>query len=202
MPIRTLVFFCCFGINLVMSLDCLPHGSTLCTKEPLCCNSGYFYNAECSGCRECMKAEGEECGGEWDLSGLCAPRLRCQNSTQYNPGTCVKVQHWDPPSPKLGLRKAPKCDGLKEGFCSCALEDQPDHNKNCKPIDFFGEGEEGKYGYCFLENIQDFKNPTKNCHADTKWSVTHSRFYSYKACENYTPYQNKRYYERPIVIRD
>jgi len=199
MPLRTLVFICCFGINLVMSLDCLPPGSTPCTTEPLCCKSGYFTEDPCNGCRECLKAKDEVCGGLWDGHGHCVPGLSCKNSTQYNPGKCMK----DGSTNDLGymttrtvMSKAPKCDSSKEGFCSCALEDprtedQPELIKNCLPIYFFGEGKEGRYGYCFLENIQDFKNPTKNCHADTEWSVTHSRFYSYKACENYTPYQDE-----------
>jgi len=82
--------------------------------------------------------------------------------------------------------------------CRCALEDRDaEVNKNCRapsnPNIFFlsPSGERtADPGYCFLENVQDPKNPTKNCFSDVEWSATYSRYYSHRACLKYVPYQN------------
>jgi len=267
--ILTLIFICGFGINLVMSLDCLPPGSQPCLKEPLCCNSGYFTTKPCGNCRACVKAEGEKCGGLFDEDGICAPGLHCKKHCPPEvadgdecklrpwgmPGKCVKnattevarpelcslppmrpdfgimclatipVYHWDNKRGKCvkyvyggcggtknlfdteqdcydtcnggkptaavvdnGWRKAPKCSSCPDkNACRCALEASPERNENCIAAEWQRPDHKG---YCFLENIQDPKNPTKHCFNDMKWSITHSRYYSYEACDTYVPYQN------------
>jgi len=198
----TLIFICGFGINLVLSLTCKgPPGSYLCEKEPLCCNSGYFTTSDCGNCRACAKAEGEKCGNFWDKDGICAPGLHCKKHCPpiMVDGDKCKIGTWDMPGKCVknatkeavddnGWRKAPKCSSCPDkNACRCALEASPERNENCLAAEWQHPDHKG---YCFLENIQDPKNPTKHCFNDMKWSITHSRFYSYEACDTYVPYQN------------
>jgi len=41
-------------------------------------------------------------------------------------------------------------------------------------------GSEPAYGWCFLENIEDPTDATKNCFPDALWSFTHGRFWSHR----------------------
>ena len=41
-------------------------------------------------------------------------------------------------------------------------------------------GAEPSYGWCFLENIEDPTDVTKNCFPDALWSATHGRFWSHR----------------------
>jgi hypothetical protein len=59
-------------------------------------------------------------------------------------------------------------------------------------FDFYGlyilcRGEVTSYGWCFLENIEDPTDATKNCFTDALWSHTHGRFWSH-AVNCYTSY--------------
>ena len=42
--------------------------------------------------------------------------------------------------------------------------------------------EELQNGWCFLDNVQDPKNPTDNCFEDAQFSVADGRFWSNEAC--------------------
>jgi len=42
--------------------------------------------------------------------------------------------------------------------------------------------EEAEEGWCFLDNVQDPKNPTEDCFEDTTWSVVDGKFWSNQAC--------------------
>jgi len=46
-------------------------------EPPQCCKSGYTTLGYCRCCKACAKAEGEICGGQYDLYGTCAPGLSC-----------------------------------------------------------------------------------------------------------------------------
>ena len=37
-------------------------------------------------------------------------------------------------------------------------------------------------GWCFLENVVDPTNPTRDCYEDTQWSEVDGRFWSNQAC--------------------
>jgi len=41
-----------------------------------------------------------------------------------------------------------------------------------------------QYGYCFLDNIQDPSNPSRNCFSDVSYSPADGRFYSFQACRD------------------
>merc|ERR1712168_1438190 len=203
--ILTLIFICGFGINLVMPLSC-PMGY-ICEQEPLCCNSGYFDTDVCGYCRACAKAEGEKCGNDWNLDGSCAPGLHCKRCSPeldgdkcqkdysiHLPGKCVKDAKKED---KSWMRKAPKCSSCPDKkACRCALEASPERNENCISQEWQRPDHKG---FCFLENVQDPKNPTKNCFNDIMWSTTHSRFYSHEACDTYVPYQNQD--NRPLDVK-
>eukprot|EP00091_Calanus_sinicus_P016560 TRINITY_DN35991_c0_g1_i1.p1 TRINITY_DN35991_c0_g1~~TRINITY_DN35991_c0_g1_i1.p1 ORF type:complete len:152 (-),score=38.93 TRINITY_DN35991_c0_g1_i1:83-538(-) len=42
--------------------------------------------------------------------------------------------------------------------------------------------EELQNGWCFLDNVQDPKNPTDNCFQDAQFSIADGRFWSNEAC--------------------
>merc|ERR1719167_1776480 len=129
--ILTLIFIFCFGINLVMPFSCRYWSAGPCKEEPLCCKSGYFTTHYCGPCRVCAKAEGDVCGGDYNLGGSCAHGLECKEQkkktdkgwiTLYGgTGTCEK----DEESKDLPrwLWKAPKCSTVPgKKTCRCALE--------------------------------------------------------------------------------
>ena len=47
-------------------------------------------------------------------------------------------------------------------------------------IGFIYRGDVTSYGWCFLENIEDPTDLTKNCYLDALWSPTHGRFWSHR----------------------
>ena len=54
-------------------------------------------------------------------------------------------------------------------------------------------GDVTTYGWCFLENIEDPTDPTKNCFSDALWSHTHGRFWSHVViisglCQHLVPF--------------
>ena len=72
-------------------LDEEPQQCAAC--EPLIpdnCPSGQLAKDVCECCDVCAKAEGEECGGVWSLSGTCADYLFCEENSVGNfmPGIC------------------------------------------------------------------------------------------------------------------
>ena len=72
-------------IFIVAILVSIPASSSLscgCDPEricniPTCCDSGYLIKDVCGCCFVCAKSEGEACGGEWGVAGICAKGMRC-----------------------------------------------------------------------------------------------------------------------------
>ncbi|XP_064085503.1 single insulin-like growth factor-binding domain protein-1 isoform X1 [Macrobrachium nipponense] len=53
------------------------------------CTYGTVMNP-CTCCFECLKGEGEECGGQLDVFGTCAEKLTCYRGCgMERPGRCV-----------------------------------------------------------------------------------------------------------------
>uniref|UniRef100_A0A4Q8K956 U46-Sparatoxin-Hju1a_1 n=1 Tax=Heteropoda jugulans TaxID=1358901 RepID=A0A4Q8K956_9ARAC len=67
-----------FGVALIVSclaLDCPECNRDIC-KDPGPCRFGQTTDA-CGCCPVCYKGVGEECGGPWNVFGLCANHLSC-----------------------------------------------------------------------------------------------------------------------------
>jgi len=92
---------------------------------------------------------------------------------------------------ELSQKEAPLCPisprDASETTCGCTSEpvtkDLAGHPRGgcIPPLVDHGIEELGK-GWCFLVNVEDSENPTKNCFQDTKWSPADGRFYSNEAC--------------------
>ena len=46
------------------------------------CKSGQLTKGICSCCNVCAKAEGETCGGPWNIDGVCADNFFCDKSKE------------------------------------------------------------------------------------------------------------------------
>ena len=57
---------------------------------PTNCTSGQLGKDMCGCCDVCANAEGEECGGVWNMAGTCADYLFCEEHSVGNflPGIC------------------------------------------------------------------------------------------------------------------
>jgi len=59
------------------ALSCLPCEEVECEETPSCCKSGFYTKDVCGCCNVCAKAENEECGGPWNIAGMCGSGTRC-----------------------------------------------------------------------------------------------------------------------------
>jgi len=180
---------------------CLPCGGSPC-QTPVCCKSGeYVKSGYCGCCLQCAKAEGEECGGDWEEKGRCASGMACRYSSPSQ-GKCRKPRKASgglgnsQPGPldinqqpsKPEIIAAPVCPAGKTAndmACHCSKEQAVkglDGNTRggCVPSTYH-KGETAQ-GWCFLENIKNPSNGTQNCFEDVKWSVVDGRFWSNLAC--------------------
>jgi len=181
--------------------SCLPCGVSPC-QTPVCCKSReYVRSGYCGCCLECAKKEGEECGGQWGEKGKCGADLICTpRLTDYATYECMKatkstgglgysksglISNTREPS-KAEVIPAPVCPAgkaAKDMACHCSKETAVkglDGNMRggCVP-----PPNNFNHGWCFLENIRNPENMTKNCFEDAKWSVVDGRFWSRMACE-------------------
>ena len=63
------------------------------------------------------------------------------------------------------------------------LRINPGDKGNCQaPLGAGGFQDEYKFGWCFLEHIEDPNNPKKDCYDDLEWSSSEGSFWSRKAC--------------------
>merc|ERR1719431_1057746 len=78
----------------LQALECRPCIPENCPDEPdpFSCSSGELVRDLCDCCLICAKAEGDICGGDWDLLGRCASSLTCTptltNKHQFASGVC------------------------------------------------------------------------------------------------------------------
>jgi len=95
--------FLVFRLQQCNSLSCFPCPAAIdCRSAPKpsdCPSRQLTRNAiPCNCCRECAKAEGQECGGLWDSSGQCADNLDCVGEdTENHPGVCRYKNKVSPP---------------------------------------------------------------------------------------------------------
>jgi len=96
--------FLLFILQHCNSLSCFPP----CQANPDCSNAPKPSDCPsqrltktaipCNCCRECAKAEGQECEGLWGSSGECADYLECVGEdTQNSPGVCRYRNSVSPP---------------------------------------------------------------------------------------------------------
>jgi len=96
--------FLLFILQHCNSLSCFPS----CSATPDCSNAPKPSDCPsqrltktaipCNCCRECAKAEGQECEGLWGSSGECADYLECVGEdTQNSPGVCRYRNRVSPP---------------------------------------------------------------------------------------------------------
>eukprot|EP00096_Caligus_rogercresseyi_P014325 TRINITY_DN681_c0_g1_i1.p1 TRINITY_DN681_c0_g1~~TRINITY_DN681_c0_g1_i1.p1 ORF type:complete len:303 (-),score=60.90 TRINITY_DN681_c0_g1_i1:130-1038(-) len=131
-----------------------------CPTEEFKCDGAYFFNTV----GRCLNAN--------DAQAL-------QNSQQ---GTGVNIEE--------GITKAdlaPACKGEEEEEPQCKCSEEPlsslTGSKNGKPCQSLGNRGFADNGWCFLDNVMDPSNPSKNCYADAQWSQSHGRFWSNLACK-------------------
>jgi len=169
----------------------------------VCCKSGeYVKSGYCGCCLHCAKAEGEECGGDWEERGRCATGMHCRASSADGPGKCRKPAQLplgpkieksellsnshEPSKPKIIA--APVCPSgktAKDMTCHCSKEPAVqgiDGNSRGGCVPSPNQEEERVHGWCFLENIRNPGNGTEYCFEDAKWSVVDGRFWSNMAC--------------------
>jgi len=183
---------------------CLPCGGSPC-QTPVCCKSGeYVKSGYCGCCLQCAKAEGEECGGDWEEKGRCAAGMACTRSVldkswaqkcrkprkasgdlgNLQPGPLDINQQ--PSKPEIIA--APICPSGKTAndmTCHCSKEPAVkglDGNTRGGCVPSLYHRDEKAQGWCFLENIKNPGNGTQNCFEDTQWSVVDGRFWSNLAC--------------------
>jgi len=183
---------------------CLPCGGSPC-QTPVCCKSGeYVKSGYCGCCLQCAKAEGEECGGDWEEKGRCAAGMACTRSV-LDKSWAQKCRKPKKASGDLGnlqpgpldinqqpskpeIIAAPICPSGKTAndmTCHCSKEPAVkglDGNTRGGCVPSLYHRDEKAQGWCFLENIQNPGNGTQNCFEDTQWSVVDGRFWSNLAC--------------------
>lgn len=141
--------------------------------------------------------------GKWaDCNDACpsdGEDYPCEESSLFNlDGTCVEASieaKYAEEKPSFAFRieagaavaePAPVCkNAIEASRCRCAtsVSGEPVGQKaGCTQTTDAAEGSLPSYGWCFLENIEDPSDPTKNCFADALWSHTHGRFWSHRAC--------------------
>merc|ERR1719228_1055598 len=77
-----------------IEMGCIP-----CGPPPMDCQ---LVKDVCGCCDVCAKTEGEECGGPWNITGICADGLTCANpdhdpsisSMMNTPGVCRGPDDW------------------------------------------------------------------------------------------------------------
>nr|ADD38762.1 Cysteine-rich motor neuron 1 protein [Lepeophtheirus salmonis] len=133
-----------------------------CPQEDYECDSTYFFNSlgRCLNKTEADSLMGRSSAGVQVEDGISdsdtAPS--CKEISNVNQCRCSE----DPLSPLTGSKTGKPCEPLSSNFGSEAN------------------------GWCFLTNIQDPANPSKDCYEDVEWSETHGKFWSNMACESQT----------------
>ncbi|XP_019622837.1 PREDICTED: venom protein 302-like [Branchiostoma belcheri] len=92
-------------VNGLAALSCQTCEEVVCEEPPKCKANANYVKDVCGCCDVCAKVKGEDCGGEWNIHGICADGLICQypeppSTTDdglfiapldpFAPGTCVK----------------------------------------------------------------------------------------------------------------
>lgn len=107
---KTLLFLLLLqlGLTYVLSLSC---ESCLLSTCPLVtgCKAGLVMDV-CNCCATCAQAEGERCGGRFDLDGKCGIELYCQQLQRpmdyalkgSGVGTCLSKSHLEPEAAPSG----------------------------------------------------------------------------------------------------
>ncbi|XP_076361932.1 venom protein 302-like isoform X2 [Tachypleus tridentatus] len=83
------------AVTCVCGLDCLwPCQKEECRViDESKCKAGTTLD-ECACCTVCAKAEGEICGGPWDIEGICGTGLFCkkpENQDINTKGICIPI---------------------------------------------------------------------------------------------------------------
>ncbi|XP_015920478.1 venom protein 302-like [Parasteatoda tepidariorum] len=82
MKTYTYLLICSALISSCLTLDCPDCDKSLC-KEVEPCRHGTTTDV-CGCCPACYKGIGEECGGPWNVKGVCAGHLSCIRNPSKN----------------------------------------------------------------------------------------------------------------------
>ena len=79
-------------------------------QKPKCCSTGELVPDVCGCCKICAKGEGEECGGIWNLEGICATGFYCKqiHDDDDRPGRCVAKNEYNFNLTSVGTSVEPK----------------------------------------------------------------------------------------------
>ena len=164
-----LLFLCLLSSS--SPLSCLPccsdqetglqstKGPLSCTTCPPLsaseCKSGQLTKDVCFCCDVCAKAEGETCGGPWNLDGVCADDLVCDKSKDY--GTTPLVDDFNASGVCKFVTLSPGVDCCSEKLVKSTgekyiLESNPDMKALKSCVDecvYRKEGDQDRSLYCF-----------------------------------------------------
>jgi hypothetical protein len=147
--------------------------------------NGVAVDGKWADCNDACPNDGEDEGSVscdesslFNLDGTCVEQAIEAKLAEDKPAFAFRIE-----SGATETEVAPVCKSEAEATrCRCAtsISGEPVGQKSgCTQKT---EGEETTYGWCFLENIEDPTDPTKNCYTDALWSHTHGRFWSHRAC--------------------
>jgi len=128
-----------------------PLHCTECDKAPEYCPSGQLTKGICGCCDVCAKAEGEECGGPWQMAGTCADYLFCEVDSDAEPfielvGTCVlKGEECCATKIDVSSQATYELDRERNEYCiyNCAYRKKEDNGGLSKSL------------YCFMKHDKD-----------------------------------------------
>jgi len=134
--------------------------------------------------------------GKWgDCDDSCFENEQsCHENDFINEaGRCIRRNEIEP---KLQLQivryKIDENEAFENNETNVCLEPRSQQKCECALTKIYGQAGEacevldsGTVGFCFLNNVQDIQNPTKNCYSDVDWNASAGKFYSKEACYDY-----------------
>lgn len=141
-------------------------------------------------CEEGCPGTNFECneGFLFNVDGTCVNGTDAPALLRFLSQGVLSVTLDDQPD-EFSQKDAPLCPINRDVEPSCKCTDEPltkglDGNPKggCIPPLVDHGIEELSHGWCFLVNVADSFEPTKNCFDDVQWSPADGRFWSNKAC--------------------
>jgi len=126
----------------------------------------------------------------FNLNGKCVPRSEAESLLQASVYPAEIDQYF---GNDTVLLEAPVCPQSEDGrdpqkTCQCGpalprLNGGTEGGCQEDSIkDYTYDGEDDK-GWCFLDNVQDPKEPSSDCYSDVEWDVSRGKFWSREACK-------------------
>lgn len=148
-------------------------------------------------CATTLDVSGEVIEGQWGdcAEGCPGTEFTCGDTDIFNKlGRCVPTARGEIEVNKaLAYSLDPgatspdpvaQCRTSDVNKCSCATLSGPASKDHAQRGEGCHESDRGLPGWCFLANVADPTDPTKDCYEDVIWSATNGRFWSSLACQD------------------